>query len=246
MTRGRPCTMLLVDDHADDRISAIAELTRAFPGAVVNEIVDARGLAAALAANGFDLVITDSQLKWSDGLAVLRAVKDVRPDCPVIMFTGTGTQETAVEAMKAGLDDYIVKAPGHDVRLSAAARTALERAESRRRAAHLGRRLHGLLESLDVGVFRASLDGRLIEANPAFLRLIGAASLTDAQARGLGQIELPASERERLLHEPSEARRPHEREVYLDRPDGRARWLRVSETICPRPRWGGGRGRHRG
>jgi two-component sensor histidine kinase len=78
-----------------------------------------------------DLVITDYQLRWSDGFKVLRTVKQRFPDCLVIMFTGTGTQEIAVEAMKHGLDDYLIKSAAHFVRLPAAVAAALERRNER-------------------------------------------------------------------------------------------------------------------
>ncbi len=82
-------------------------------------------------------MITDYHLRWNDGLNVLRAIKSHDPDRPVIMFTGTGTQEIAVEAMKMGLDDYVIKAPQHFVRLRGAVQAALKRAEDRRRMAQM-------------------------------------------------------------------------------------------------------------
>jgi len=123
--------VLILDDNASDRELIRRELAREFPEADLVEIVDADGLTRALDAGAFGAAITDYQLRWTDGLAVLRAVKARLPDCPVIMFTATGTQEVAVAAMKAGVDDYIVKAPQHFVRLPAALRNALERAELR-------------------------------------------------------------------------------------------------------------------
>jgi DNA-binding response OmpR family regulator len=85
--------------------------------------------------------VTDFQLQWGDGLALLRAVKGRFPHRPVIMFTATGTQEVAVEAMKSGLDDYIIKAPKHYVRLLSSVRAVLQRSEAERRASDLQMRL---------------------------------------------------------------------------------------------------------
>jgi len=121
--------ILMIDDNPDDRLLAIRALRREFPDLQVEQISEAKGLAQALEAGDFDLVITDYQLRWSDGLAVLRAVKARYPDCPVIMFTATGSEEIAVEAMKNGLDDYVLKSPKHFIRLPAAVRLALKRAE---------------------------------------------------------------------------------------------------------------------
>ena len=124
--------VLLIDDNPDDRALARRALEQEFPGLQAEEIREAAGLERALARGGFDAVITDFQLNWTDGLAVLRAVKARHPACPIVMFTGTGNEEVAVEAMKAGLDDYVIKTPRHYIRLPAALRGAIARAADRR------------------------------------------------------------------------------------------------------------------
>jgi len=58
---------------------------------------------------------------------VLKKVKDLAPHLPVIMFTATGSEEIAVEAMKSGLEDYILKSPKHFGRLSASVSRILKR-----------------------------------------------------------------------------------------------------------------------
>jgi DNA-binding NtrC family response regulator len=58
----------------------------------------------------FDLVLTDLALgRGPDGLAVLRASKDARRETPVVLLTAHGSERVAVEAMKAGADDYLAK-----------------------------------------------------------------------------------------------------------------------------------------
>jgi two-component sensor histidine kinase len=129
MSVAAPVRMLLVDDNEDDRTLTARELARAYPQLQVTEARDENEFERAL--DEADLVITDYQLRWSDGLKVLDTVKRRFPDCLVIMFTGTGTQEIAVEAMKHGLDDYLLKAPSHFVRLPAAVSAALDRRNER-------------------------------------------------------------------------------------------------------------------
>jgi two-component system, cell cycle sensor histidine kinase and response regulator CckA len=123
--------LLLVDDNPDDRILVIHELEKEFPALEVDQIYQADALERALERLGFDLVITDYRLNWSDGLEVLRKVHAVLPECPVIMFTGTGNQELAVQALKNGLDDYVIKSPKHFKRLPSAVRAVLDRKRQR-------------------------------------------------------------------------------------------------------------------
>jgi DNA-binding NtrC family response regulator len=87
---------------------------------------------AALADGAFDLVLTDLALgRGPDGMDVLRAAKERRPECAVVMITAHGSEAIAVEAMKAGAEDYVPKPFDNDeIRLvvqRALARTRLER-----------------------------------------------------------------------------------------------------------------------
>ncbi len=57
----------------------------------------------------FDLVITDLMMPEMDGMSLIRLLKGVRPEIPIIMMTAYGSIETAVEAIKLGANDYITK-----------------------------------------------------------------------------------------------------------------------------------------
>jgi signal transduction histidine kinase len=167
-----PLRVLLLDDNPHDRQLTMRELEKEFPGVLATEPIDDEQFQRAVVEADYELVITDFQLRWSTGVQVIRTVKDARPLCPVIMFTATGTQEVAVEAMKAGLDDYVIKSPKHYIRLAAAVRGCLDRTEIRKRALRSETRLQTLLNRLDVGVFRMSLDGELLDANPAARQIL--------------------------------------------------------------------------
>lgn len=177
--------VLVIDDNKSDRALVIRELRREFSQVQVQEILDASDFEQAIANGNFDAVVTDYELGWSNGLEVLRTVKADFPGCPVVMFTNTGTEEIAVEALKSGLDDYVLKASSRYIRIPAAIRTALERIAIQQRAALLEIRLQRLLNQIKVGIFRSQLDGTILEANPAFLELLGAESLAQVNELNL-------------------------------------------------------------
>lgn len=138
--------VLVIDDNPTDRLLVIRELEREFTSLEVREITDAKALEEVMTQGSFDVVVTDYQLGWSDGLVVLKTVKSRYPNCPVIMFTNSGNEELAVEAMKSGLDDYIIKVPNRYKRVPVALRLAMERTEVRSRAARLEKERSQLLE----------------------------------------------------------------------------------------------------
>ena len=170
-----PLHILLIDDNPDDRSLTIRELRRELPDVQVEEVIDSEDLSKSLEKGIFDLVITDYQLRWTDGLKVLQAVKTRYPDCPVIMFTSTGTEEVAVEAMKDGLDDYVLKSPRHFIRLPVAVKACMEKADRRRTQREAEKTLQkseafikNILESVGEGFVVIDRDYRIVTANKAF------------------------------------------------------------------------------
>ncbi|SNS34322.1 PAS domain S-box-containing protein [Noviherbaspirillum humi] len=124
-------TVLLVDDNPDDRALVARELEHHIAGVRVEHAGDEQALNEAIGRNRFDLVITDYRLRWSTGTEVLREMKRRFPKKPVIMFTGSGNEEVAVNAMKGGLDDYITKTVKHYPRIPYAVLSCVERARQR-------------------------------------------------------------------------------------------------------------------
>lgn len=174
--------ILLIDDNPDDRTLTIRELKKGFDIKVI-EIIDEKSFTNALKKHEFDIVITDYQLRWSNGLEVLHTIKVQYPDCPVIMYTGTGNEEIAVEAMKNGLDDYIVKSPKHFVRIPAAIRMILERMKERQERKWAENALYEseekfrkIFESSPNAITVSNLNGEIIECNQAMLNLHGFSS----------------------------------------------------------------------
>lgn len=223
--------VLLIDDNPDDRLLAKLAIERDFSDVQFHEIGQPEDLEAALMSVQFDLVITDYVLRWTDGLAVLQAIKARYPDCPVIMYTNSGTQETAVEAMRSGLDDYVVKSPTHFIRLTMAVRRTLERTDARRKAAGLETRFQHLLNYLNVGVYRMKITGELLECNDAFLRLLGLNSLVDISTGQSLEHYFDAEDYIELLNKLKQNGEVRDREIKLKQTDGTQRWVRISKVF---------------
>lgn len=223
--------LLLIDDNPHDRLLAIRSLERELTNIQIQEIINTDELAQVLEAGNFDLVITDYQLRWSDGLAVLHQMKAKYPECPVIMFTNSGSEEIAVEAMKSGLDDYVMKSPNHYMRLATAVRSAWEKAKAQRKAVGLENRLQRLLNQLNVGVFHVAADGSLLEANLAFLRLLGLSQETDSLAIQTLEPYFHPADYAQFLHQQQESGQTQERDVQLRRADGQFIWVRLSQRV---------------
>ncbi len=174
MTKG--LRVLIVDDNPNDRRLAARALAAEFGGIELSEAIDAESLTKALERGAFDAVVTDYRLRWTTGLDVLSVVKERYPSVPVVMFTGTGTEDVAVAAMKSGLDDYVVKTPRHFARLPMAVKSALERQRGRKAEADLiaaEDRFRALIENAIDMVAVIGADAKYIYASPSVQLTLG-------------------------------------------------------------------------
>jgi PAS domain S-box-containing protein len=120
------------------------ELVRArlFEGGIRCELARVQSrdaFAAALEEGGVDLVLADYSLPGFDGLSALRVAKKLRPSVPFIFIAGTLGEEVAVETLKSGATDYVLK---HRLeRLLPAVRRAMREAEERRERERAGEEL---------------------------------------------------------------------------------------------------------
>ncbi len=103
----RMAVILVVEDEA--KMLRLLELNLSEDGHTVHAAADAEKGVRILRKEQVDLVITDLRLPGKDGLEFLQTVKSTNAALPVIVMTAYGTVETAVEAMKAGASDYVLK-----------------------------------------------------------------------------------------------------------------------------------------
>ena len=99
--------ILIVED--EPRMRRLLEISLGEDGHTVHTAEDAEKGLAQLRKNGMDLVVTDLKLPGMNGLEFLQEGKRLNAGLPFIVMTAYGSVETAVDAMKAGASDYVLK-----------------------------------------------------------------------------------------------------------------------------------------
>lgn len=160
--------MLVVEDSPTDAMIIQARLRRAFPKAEILAADEPNRLKECLRRGGYDIVVTDYWLGWSDGLSVLQQVRERSPRARVIMLTGNGGEEVVAGAFKHGLYQYLLK-PGGFEDLVAVTRAAVE-SKQREASQELMARV---VDSTPDGVHCVDASGIVTAINPAARRIYG-------------------------------------------------------------------------
>lgn len=166
MSAPTPLRILVVDDSAADRLMAARTLRRAFQGVVILEVATEEEWERALDEGGFDLALLDYNLPWADGLELLRRIHLRLPGIPVIMLTGTTSEETVLESVPEGLEEYLPKTLEAYEQLPRTVRFALERGRQRRALLESRETLRLVIEGVKGhAIFLVDAEGRISSWN---------------------------------------------------------------------------------
>jgi response regulator RpfG family c-di-GMP phosphodiesterase len=125
----KPLRVLLVEDSEDDAQVMIRELKKGGYEPGYERVYSADTMSAALREKIWDVILCDYRLPQFDGPAAIALLKESGIDIPLIIVSGAIGEETAVECMRVGAHDYVMK--GNLSRLAPAIKRELKEAESR-------------------------------------------------------------------------------------------------------------------
>jgi diguanylate cyclase (GGDEF)-like protein len=120
--------VLLVEDNEDHVMLARRALQKR--GHAVTAVLGGQAAMLALAKGAYDVVALDYQLPDTTGLEALLRIKKRNCALPVVMVTASGSEQVAVEALKNGASDYVVKTPGYERELVRALELSVEKARA--------------------------------------------------------------------------------------------------------------------
>ncbi|OGP68914.1 MAG: hypothetical protein A2031_05855 [Deltaproteobacteria bacterium RBG_19FT_COMBO_43_11] len=170
--------ILMVEDSEDDVLLIIRELKKGGYDPVYERVETATAMKKALKEKQWDIILCDYKLPKFNAPSALAVLEETNIEIPVIIVSGTIGEETAVECMRLGAQDYIMK--NNLSRLCPAVARELEEADSRSKHKQAAKALReseekyrNILEDMDEGYFEIDLKGNFTFVNNAECRNMG-------------------------------------------------------------------------
>ena len=180
----RKIKILLIEDDAMDVGLLQNSLEKSGRGRFELEVADSvAGALACLGRGQTDVVLMDLNLPDSTGLDTFRAIHSAAHEVPVIILSGIDDETTAVNAVHAGAEDYLVKDRTTPLLVSRAIIYAMERNQAKKAMLTAQEKYRSIFENSVSGIFQTSPEGRYLNVNPALARIYGYGSTEELMSR---------------------------------------------------------------
>jgi PAS domain S-box-containing protein len=228
--------VLLVEDNPSDAELLCEFLQDYPPQKFAIERAERLEEAIKLAAQRtFDVILLDLTLPDSTGLDTCARMRRAAPQVPIVVLTGVDDETIALEAMRQGIEDYLVKGQIlHGSTVGRATRYAVERSRSKLALRESEEQFRATYEHAAIGIQMLSLDGRPFHSNGMLCRILGY-SQHELEHRDFNDITHPEDLRREmpLLQDLLAGRIPSYtiEKRYLHK-DGHSVWVRVTSSLA--------------
>ncbi len=184
--------ILHVEDNPRDAEIVRDMLSAEWPDCAITVVCTREAFAEELSRGGYDLVLSDFQLPGFNGLEALEMTRARAPDVPFIFFSGTLGEERAIEAVRAGAADYVIKdrmqrLPVSIQRVLRETETVRDRRRVEEAFAQEQYLLSMLMQNLPDYVYFKDVQSRFITVSRSMARRLG---LSGAEMRGKTDFDL--------------------------------------------------------
>ncbi len=168
-----PLKVVIIDDEEAHFHLMKRAIEKAFPLASVYYFEEADACLESLDEITPDVIITDYLMPGINGIKFLEALNQGKKDIPVIMITGQGNENIAVQAMKLGAWDYLVKTTDFFTLIPSVIQKVVHKRKLKDSLRKSERRFRDLAESTSDWIWEVDLEARYVYSNPVVESLLG-------------------------------------------------------------------------
>lgn len=234
--------MLIEDNPADvmlirdllDRVSVTNLAVPIFEIYESIELIDTDRLSTGLKyvqRGGIDVVLLDLSLSDSQGEETFNRVIEEAPEVPIVVISGVADEAFAIQAVREGAQDYLVKDQLDGDLLTRAILYAIERKQAKKALIESEQQLRSLHENAREGIFRTTPDGQFLYANPAMARIFGFDSIDQLFEVNANELYFHSEDRQAALSMFSQKEPVADLELRMRRRDGTVIWIRENAIV---------------
>jgi len=197
----QPLRTLIVEDSNNDVLLIIRELKKGGYNPIYERVETAAAMKKSLKNKQWDIILCDYKVPNFNAPSAISLLKEECTDIPLIIISGTIGEETAVECMRLGARDYIIK--DNFSRLCPAIARELEEAKVKNKQKQAEEALRkseekhrAVLENIEEGYYEADIKGNLIFFNDSLCRILG---YTKEELRGMNSRQFTDKENAKKL-----------------------------------------------
>ncbi|MCJ7659102.1 MAG: PAS domain S-box protein, partial [Anaerolineales bacterium] len=225
--------LLIVEVSEEDTELIVLELKSGGFEVTHERVNNAHAMALALDQKSWDLIISDYAMPQFNGLDALKLVQGKGLDLPFIIVSGEMGDELPVEALKAGVHDYILKdnlahlVPAVERELNEA-QIRLSYRESQETLRESEARYRGLFDHVPIGLYRTTPTGEFLDANQALVDLLAYPNKGTLLSTNVMEVYVDSQDRQRELDVLARDRVVTGSEFQLKRFDGISIWVEIT------------------
>jgi PAS domain S-box-containing protein len=226
-----PNRILFVGESEDEFTLTGLVLHKQWPEARMQRAAEAVSFAEAVADADFQLLLLTEPLTWAGAFDLIRPLNTRCPGAPVILFSDRPADQIGAEARRRGAQACLPRTPAGYARLPEVARSLLEKPAAPTGESVSESDLGRLLDDATIGTYRATLDGRIVRANEAFLRITGLNTVEDYHRVNLHELGHHPGEWSDRMKRLQEEGTQHHPTVQIRHVQGTPIWVSLSERI---------------